>query len=94
MSTIAIHDLPRAAELDRRAMSAVKGGNGSWVFGWIQPYRRNPNPFGAGVVLNFYQINNYANQMINQVQNVDIHNTAANASINVGLNEASTNAKH
>ena len=32
MSTIMIHDLPRAAELDRKSMSAVRGGN-SWLKG-------------------------------------------------------------
>jgi len=32
MSTIMIHDLPRAAELDRKAMSTVRGGN-SWLKG-------------------------------------------------------------
>ncbi|HYC41929.1 MAG TPA: hypothetical protein VEB70_02950 [Noviherbaspirillum sp.] len=32
MSSIMIHDLPRAAELDRKAMSAVRGGN-SWLKG-------------------------------------------------------------
>lgn len=94
MSNILIHDLPRVAELDRKAMSAVKGGNASWVYGWIRPYNRNAGSFGSGSVVNFYQINNYADQMINQIQVVDINNSAANANINVGLNESSTNVKH
>nr|WP_088709842.1 hypothetical protein [Noviherbaspirillum denitrificans] len=79
--------------LDRKAMSSIRGGDGSWVFGAFRPYNRHSNPFGGAAVVNFYQINNYADQMINQVQMVDINNTAANANINVGLNEASTNIK-
>lgn len=94
MATITIKDLRTDQILDRKAMSAIRGGNGGWVYGWIRPYSRNANPFGSGSVINFYQINNYADQMINQVQVVDINNSAANANINVGLNESSTNVKH
>jgi hypothetical protein len=94
MASITINDLRTDRILDRKAMSAIKGGNASWVYGWIRPYNRNTSPFGSGSVVNFYQINNYADQMINQVQVVDINNSAANANINVGLNENSTNVKH
>lgn len=94
MATITIKDLRADRILDRKAMSAIKGGNGSWVFNWIRPYNRNASPFGSGSVINFYQINNYADQMINQFQKVDINNSAANASISVELNESSTNIKH
>jgi len=94
MATITIKDLRTDRSLDNKAMSSIKGGNGSWVFGWIQPYRRNQNPFGGGAVFNFYQINNYADQMINQNQIVNVNNTGANSNINVGVSETSTNVKH
>ena len=94
MATITIKDLRTDRVLDRKAMASIKGGNGSWVFGAFRPYNPNKNSFGSGSVVNFYQINNYADQMINQVQVVDINNSAANANINVGLNESSTNVKH
>lgn len=91
MATITIKDLRTDRILDRKAMSAVKGGNASWVFGWIRPYQPGGNAFGSGSVVNFYQVNNYADQMINQIQVVDINNSAANANINVALDESSTN---
>ncbi|HYC41928.1 MAG TPA: hypothetical protein VEB70_02945 [Noviherbaspirillum sp.] len=94
MATITIKDLRTDQILDRKAMASIRGGNGSWVFGAFRPYNRNTGSFGSGSVINFYQINNYADQMINQVQVVDINNSAANANINVGLNESSTNVKH
>jgi len=94
MASITIKDLRTDLVLDRRAMSAIKGGNASWVFGWIRPYTPKGNGFGSGSVVNFYQINNYADQMINQIQVVDINNSAANANINVALDERSTNVKH
>jgi hypothetical protein len=94
MATITIKDLPTDRVLDRKAMSAVRGGNGSWVFGCFRPYTPHTSSFGSGSVINFYQINNYADQMINQVQIVDVNNTAPNANINVGVNESSTNVKH
>jgi len=94
MATITIRDLRADRVLDRKAMASIKGGNGSWVFGAFRPYNRNAGQFGSGSVINLYQINNYADQMINQIQMVDINNTGANSSINVGLNESSTNVKH
>ena len=94
MATITIKDLHTDKSLDHKAMSAIKGGNGSWVFGWIQPYRHNQNPFGGGAVINFYQINNYADQMINQNQIVNVNNTGSNSNVNVDVSETSTNVKH
>ena len=90
MATITVKDLPASMALDRKAMSVIHGGGGApWVFGWIQPYvdaapRQTP-------VINFYQINNYADQMINQYQIVSVNNTGANASLNVGVDERSLN---
>jgi hypothetical protein len=90
MATITVNDLPASMALDRKAMSIIHGGGGApWVFGWIQPYV-DPSPRQVPVI-NFYQINNYADQMINQYQMVSVNNTGANASVNVGVDESSLN---
>jgi len=90
MSTISISDLPASATLDRQAMSAIRGGGGAgWVFGWIRPYV-DASPSQTPVI-NFYQINNFADQMINQFQTVSVNNAGANASLNVGVAESSVN---
>ena len=90
MATITVKDLPVSMSLDRKAMSALHGGGGApWVFGWIQPYvDAMPGPVP---VINFYQINNYADQMINQYQMVSVNNSGANANVNVGVDERSLN---
>lgn len=93
MSTLTIKDLPGSRLLDCRALSAIRGGGAPWVYGWIRPYVSSA-PGTGGAVFNFYQINNYADQMINQVQVVDVNNTGANAAISVDLAESSTNIKH
>jgi hypothetical protein len=92
MAAITIKDLRTDRTLDRKAMSFVRGGGAPWVYGWIRPFVSASPSFGP--VINFYQINNYADQMINQFQTVDINNSGANASINVALDESSTNLKH
>jgi hypothetical protein len=46
---------------------------------------------GASPVINFYQINNYADQMINQYQVVSVNNSAPNSVLTVGVDERSTN---
>jgi hypothetical protein len=90
MATITVKDLPVSMALDRKAMSALHGGGGApWVFGWIQPYV-DATP-GPAPVINFYQINNYADQMINQYQMVSVNNSGANANLNVGVDERSLN---
>ncbi len=38
MTNIVINDLEQNQQLDQPAMSAIKGGNGNWIFGWIRPY--------------------------------------------------------
>ncbi|WP_395408318.1 hypothetical protein ACHMW6_17380 [Pseudoduganella sp. UC29_106] len=90
MATISINDLPANKILDRKAMSTIRGAGGApWVFGWIQPFvegSRGPVP-----VINFYQINNYADQMINQYQMVNVNNTGNNANLTVGVDERSVN---
>ena len=97
MAAIVIKDLVSNRALDRKAMSAVRGGGAPWVFGWITPYvPAVPANSGFGQVVNFYQVNNnyYADQMNNQIQSVNVNNTAANANISVAVSELATNFKH
>jgi hypothetical protein len=90
MATITVKDLPASMALDRSAMSAIQGGGGApWVFGWIQPYV-DASP-SQSPVINFYQINNFADQMINQFQTVSVNNSGANATLNVAVDESSLN---
>lgn len=89
MTNIAIGDLPANRTLDRRAMSLIHGAGAPWVFGWIDPY---VNRLSSQVpVINFYQINNYADQMINQYQMVSVINSAPNSNVNVNVDESSVN---
>lgn len=57
MSHLMIHDLATSRELDRKTMSAVRGGNNSWLS-------------GLGPVAN---VNVDVNQNINQSQKVDVN---------------------
>ena len=90
MTNIAVDDLPVNRTLDRRALSHIRGAAGApWVFGWINPYvDRLPSQVP---VINFYQINNYADQMINQYQMVSVINSAPNSNVNVNVDESSVN---
>lgn len=89
MATITVKDLTASMALDRKAMSVIRGGGAPWVFGWIQPYV-DASP-GQLPVINFYQINNFADQMINQYQTVSVNNSGANATLNVAVDESSLN---
>jgi hypothetical protein len=90
MATIRINDLCANRVLDRQAMAHIHGADGAgWVFGWIRPYL--PEQAGVAPVINFYQINNYADQLINQFQMVNVSNSAPNANLNVGVDERSHN---
>jgi len=91
MANITIKDLGADRTLDREAMARIRGAGGAgWVFGWIRPYMP-PSHGGAAPVINFYQINNYADQLINQVQMVNVSNSAPNSILNVGVSEGSKN---
>jgi hypothetical protein len=91
MANITITDLRVDRTLDREAMSHVRGGDGApWIFGSFRPYLQQQQR-GFAPVVNFYQINNYADQMINQYQIVDVKNTAPNSVVSVGVDERSTN---
>ena len=89
MASITIKDLPVSTPLDREAMSAIRGAGAPWVFGWIRPFAdRLPS---QAPVINFYQINNFADQMINQFQTVSVTNSGAGATLNVVVDESSVN---
>jgi hypothetical protein len=89
MATITINDLPASKTLDRMAMSTIRGAGAPWVFGWIRPFiDATPSQYP---VINFYQINNYADQMINQYQMVSVNNSGANSTLNVKVDEGSVN---
>ncbi|WP_413673148.1 hypothetical protein ACEN9H_30430 [Massilia cellulosiltytica] len=93
MAHIRIDDLRVERTLDARAMARVRGGDGAaWCFGWIQAYL--PEQLRTAAVINFYQINNYADQMINQFQTVSVSNSAPNAVVTVGVDERSINNGH
>ncbi|MES2150721.1 MAG: hypothetical protein V4508_13135 [Pseudomonadota bacterium] len=90
MASISIDDLPADRALDRKAMASIRGGGGApWVFGWIRPFLEDQG--GQFPVINFYQINNFADQMINQFQTVSVLNTGANSNVNVAVDERSVN---
>lgn len=90
MATITINDLPASFALDRKAMSGIRGASGApWVFGWIRPFVGDSA--SQAPVINFYQINNYAEQMINQYQMVSVINTAPNSTLDVQVDEDSVN---
>ena len=89
MASITIGDLPTSSTLDRTAMSAIRGAGAPWVFGWIRPFvDASPAQFP---VINFYQINNFADQLINQFQSVTVTNSGANANLNVSVAADSLN---
>jgi hypothetical protein len=83
MVAITINDLPTNRDLDRKAMSFIKGGAFPWMCGPFAPYRLDTPAFGQ--VVNFYQVNNsyYADQMINQYQTIDVNNSGANSNLNL-----------
>ena len=89
MASITISDLPTSSTLDHTAMSAIRGAGAPWVFGWIRPFvDASPAQFP---VINFYQINNFADQLINQFQSVTVTNSGANANLNVSVAADSLN---
>jgi hypothetical protein len=91
MAQLKIGNLRFDRTLDGRAMARIRGGDGApWCFGWILPYIPAQSRTAQSVI-NFYQINNYADQMINQVQMVNVSNSAPNAVLTVGVDERSTN---
>jgi hypothetical protein len=91
MAHLKIGNLRADRTLDARAMARIRGGDGApWCFGWIQCYLPAQSR-AAQPVINFYQVNNYADQMINQYQMVSVNNSAPNSVLTVGVDERSTN---
>jgi hypothetical protein len=83
MARMTIIDLPDSRALDYRARSAIRGaGAGDWVLGAFVPYQPPLDPILP--VVNFYQTNFFANNLTLQTENINVKNSAANASINVG----------
>jgi hypothetical protein len=93
MAAITINDLHANRTLDRKAMASIKGGGAPWVYGWIRPHVDASPSVGSSI--NFYQINNsyHADQMINQVQVVEVNNSAPNSNVNVVVEEHSSNQR-
>lgn len=91
MANIKLTDLHRPArKLDHESMARIRGAAGApWVFGWIQAYL--PSQEGAAPVINFYQINNYADQLVNQFQMVNVSNTGPNSIVTVNTEELGHN---
>jgi len=96
MAVITVKDLRTDCTLDRKTMSAVngRGGGAPWVYGWISPYVEEAFTRFRSII-NFYQTNNFyiADQMNNQIQVIDIDNSAANATINVAPKQTAVNFK-
>ena len=78
-----ISDLPSSRALDYKAMSAIRGtGPGDWVLFAFLPYR--PPVASILPTINFYQTNYIADNLTVQTENLNVQNSAAGASINVG----------
>ena len=94
MATTTINDLRMSRALDYKAMSCIKGAGGApWVFGAFQPFLPESARFLP--IVNFYQTNNtfVADQLTVQFQNIDVSNSAANATINVAAGQNAINLK-
>ncbi|MET0964702.1 MAG: hypothetical protein ABWY05_18075 [Noviherbaspirillum sp.] len=85
MSTLDIKDLSISNTLDRKAMSAIRGGDGAaGVYGLIAAF----NPLigrAQSAAVNFVQNNTIfmAEQMTNQIMEIGVTNSAAAANISV-----------
>ena len=83
MATMTIADLPGSRALDYKAMAAIRGaGAGDWVLFAFLPYSSPVAPILP--IVNFYQTNYIADNLTVQNENIDVKNSAAGASINVG----------
>ena len=85
MSTLNIKDLSVSSALDRKAMAAIRGGDGArWVYGWMAAF----NPLAGraqSAAVNFVQNNTIfmAEQMTNQFLQIGVTNSGAGANISV-----------
>src|SRR5215471_11004986 len=86
MATLTIRDLPGSRALDYKARSAIRGaGSGDWVLYAFLPYTSPTAPIAP--IVNFYQTNYIADNLTVQTQNINVANSAAGASINVGAGQ-------
>jgi len=84
MGKLTIKDLSASLALERKAMSAIRGGGGAgWVYGWITPF--TPLVSRAETAVNLIQTNNFftVEQMTTQITNIAVTNSAANSNIQV-----------
>jgi hypothetical protein len=86
MAVIKITDLPTNLDLDRKAMSAIRGGGrGDWVFGVARPYFEAPSPPSdpsglGGPPINLYQITN--NNYFVENKSINLTNSGSNSTVN------------
>jgi hypothetical protein len=86
MAVIKITDLPTNLDLDRRAMSAIRGGGrGDWVFSAARPYFESKassetSHLGGAEPINFYQITN--NNYFVENKSITIANSGSNSTVN------------
>jgi hypothetical protein len=67
-------------------MSSIKGAGGApWVFGAFQAFL--PESARIVPIINFYQTNYIADQLTLQFQNINVDNSAPNATINVNAGQ-------
>jgi hypothetical protein len=94
MASLTIRDLPAQRTLDARAMTGITGAGAGWVYGWIQPYIGAASHAGSPVI-NLFQTNNLyqAQQMNNQLQVIDVHNSGDHARFDIAPLQAATNAQ-
>jgi hypothetical protein len=86
MAITTITDLPLSRALDYKAMLAIRGsGAGDWVMYAFLPYQ--PPVASVLPTVNFYQINYNATNLTLQTENINVNNSAAGASINVGAGQ-------
>jgi hypothetical protein len=89
MAALIISDLYASRELDPKAMSLIHGAGAPWLFGWIQPFQ--PEVPSVGPVVNFFQTNIFANQLVNQVENINVNNAAPSSNVTVTAGQNGNN---
>jgi len=86
MATMIISDLPSSRALDYKAMSAIRGaGSGDWVLYAFQPTRTGRLDPADHQLLPDQQL--HRRQPDASTENINVNNSAPNASINVGADQ-------
>jgi hypothetical protein len=84
MATLRINDLSTSLDLDRKAMSSIRGGDSARsIYGWMAAFSSIASR--AEGTVNLIQTNNFitVEQMTNQSLNIGVSNSAANSNIQV-----------